>query len=194
MVDNAESVDSIYIPLCFYLNEPKKDEGKLPDFNLHSTMFLFKLRQRHLFDVSIKHLHSTMFLFKPTTLSFVLLSFVDLHSTMFLFKHAIYPHWAKWKIYLHSTMFLFKQFPQHQTNLAVYNLHSTMFLFKQYCVIPFSSIYLIYIPLCFYLNDTYDRDGVIIKVIYIPLCFYLNKCSKKKARIYPWFTFHYVSI
>ena len=118
---------TIYIPLCFYLYQAAV-QGHIPEWHLHSTMFLLILSAHPDVAVSVMHLHSTMFLL------------ILLEACRPLFMKLIYIPLC---FYLYETAYSTSQKDLH--------LHSTMFLLihrqaMQQWIVPS-----IYIPLCFYL-------------------------------------------
>ena len=59
-------------------------------------------------------------------------------------------------------------------NYMLEHLHSNMFLLKYILRACYLLVLIIYIPICFYLNDHVISKVLYHVFIYIPICFYLN--------------------
>ena len=90
-------------------------------------------------------------------------------------------------------MLLLYQKPPRRKAECTAHLHSTMLLLYRTWVSVWLSIWLIYIPLCFYFIGDDESRCVRCWWIYIPLCFYfiLRKRSLRQGSFK--FTFHYAS-
>ncbi len=74
-LSNVFLTESIYIPLCIYLNCLQNQFRHPVQQDLHSTMYLFKHDFRICLPYSVRYLHSTMYLFKLPSISPVSITF-----------------------------------------------------------------------------------------------------------------------
>ena len=86
--------------------------------------------------------------------------------------------------YLHSTMLLLIQSQLLRFTVCIAFTFHYASTYTNPCVDSFRDLWLIYIPLCFYLYDQAGAVRVLTGHIYIPLCFYLYMLpSYGKGRI-----------